>query len=150
MCNAYTHTQPFNGPLSGSTQVSRYQKGKTNLDLLKQETVSGSGISWAICNSLQTDNYASTPSHSFLQAGCPYCRPTNSVVKMLRRPFIFWLYSCKIWLLTLILDSPICTWWLVELFITKTENQPITKGSLINGRRFEQYRNIWRSIEIFE
>ena len=39
-------------------------------------------------------------------------------VKMLRRPFIFWLYSCKIRLLTLI-DSPICTWWLVELFITK-------------------------------
>jgi len=75
----HTHTQPFNGPLSGTTQVSRYQKGKTNLDLLKQETVSGSGISWAICNSLQTDNYASTPSHSFLQAGCPYCRPNNSV-----------------------------------------------------------------------
>ena len=25
-------TQPFNGPLSGTTQVSRYQKGKTNLD----------------------------------------------------------------------------------------------------------------------
>ena len=28
----YTHTHPFNGPLSGTTQVSRYQKGKTNLD----------------------------------------------------------------------------------------------------------------------
>ena len=28
----HTHTQPFNGPLSGTTQVSRYQKGKTNLD----------------------------------------------------------------------------------------------------------------------
>jgi len=27
-----THTHPFNGPLSGTTQVSRYQKGKTNLD----------------------------------------------------------------------------------------------------------------------
>jgi len=27
-----THTHPFNGPFSGSTQVSRYQKGKTNLD----------------------------------------------------------------------------------------------------------------------
>jgi len=26
----YTHT--FNGPFSGTTQVSRYQKGKTNLD----------------------------------------------------------------------------------------------------------------------
>ena len=23
---------PFNGPFSGTTQVSRYQKGKTNLD----------------------------------------------------------------------------------------------------------------------
>jgi len=23
---------PFNGPLSGTTQVSRYQKGKSNLD----------------------------------------------------------------------------------------------------------------------
>ena len=28
----HTHTQPFNGPFSGTTQVSRYQKGKTNLD----------------------------------------------------------------------------------------------------------------------
>jgi len=27
-----THTQPFNGPLSGTTRVSWYQKGKTNLD----------------------------------------------------------------------------------------------------------------------
>ena len=41
--------------LSGTTWVSRYQKGKTrkiktNLDLLEQETVSGSGICWAMCN----------------------------------------------------------------------------------------------------
>ena len=27
-----THKHPFNKPLSGTTQVSRYQKGKTNLD----------------------------------------------------------------------------------------------------------------------
>jgi len=27
----HTHTHPFKGPFSGSTQVSRYQKGKTNL-----------------------------------------------------------------------------------------------------------------------
>ena len=26
--HTHTHTHPFNGPLSGSTQVSRYQKGK--------------------------------------------------------------------------------------------------------------------------
>jgi len=31
------------------------------------------------CISLQTDNDASTPPLSFLQAGCPSCRPTNSV-----------------------------------------------------------------------
>ena len=29
--------------------------------------------------SLQTDNHASTPPLSFLQAGCPSCHPTNSV-----------------------------------------------------------------------
>ena len=57
---SHTHTQHTTVLLlvwnmSGSTRVSRYQKGKTkkvktNLDLLEQETVSGSGICWAICN----------------------------------------------------------------------------------------------------
>jgi len=32
-----------------------------------------------VCTSLQTDNHASTPPLGFLQAGCPSCRPTNSV-----------------------------------------------------------------------
>jgi len=31
-----------------TTQVCWYEKGKTNLDLLKQQTVSGSGISWVM------------------------------------------------------------------------------------------------------
>ena len=30
--HTHTHTHPFNGPLSGATLVSRYQKGKTSLD----------------------------------------------------------------------------------------------------------------------
>ena len=30
--NPHLNTHPFNGPLSGTTQVSQYQKGKTNLD----------------------------------------------------------------------------------------------------------------------
>ena len=30
--HTHTHTHSFNGPFSGTTQVSRYQKGKTNLD----------------------------------------------------------------------------------------------------------------------
>jgi len=43
----YYYYNHFMAPwtLSRTTQVSRYQKGKTNLDLLEQEIVSGSGIS---------------------------------------------------------------------------------------------------------
>jgi len=32
-----------------------------------------------VCTSLQTDNHTSTPPLTFLQAGCPSCRPTNSI-----------------------------------------------------------------------
>jgi len=32
-----------------------------------------------VCTLFQTDNHASTSPLSFLQAGCPSCRPTNSV-----------------------------------------------------------------------
>jgi len=62
--------------------VSRYQKGKTNLDLNEARD---SEWQWhqlghmQVCTSLQTDNHASTPPLSFLQAGCPSCCPTNSV-----------------------------------------------------------------------
>ena len=45
------HTHPFNGPLSRTTQVGRYQRVKPIWLLLKQETVSGNGISWAVCKS---------------------------------------------------------------------------------------------------
>ena len=50
--------------------------------LLKQETVSGSGISWAICKSAPCSRQITMPAphHSvFLQVGCPSCHPTNSV-----------------------------------------------------------------------
>jgi len=52
--------------MSGTTQVSRYQKGKTgkvktNLDLLEQEIVSGSGIYWAICNAYSLRPPARSP-----------------------------------------------------------------------------------------
>jgi len=32
-----------------------------------------------ICTLTQTHNHASTPPLSFLQAGCPSCRPANSI-----------------------------------------------------------------------
>jgi len=62
--------------------VSQYQKGKTNQDFTEARD---SEWQWhqlgrmQVCTSLQTDNQASTPLLSFLQAGCPSCRPTNSV-----------------------------------------------------------------------
>jgi len=80
--HTHTHTHTFNGPLSGTTRVSRSRKAKPIWILLKQETVSGSGISWAICKSAPCSRQINTPAphHSvFLQARCPSCRPTNSV-----------------------------------------------------------------------
>jgi len=50
----------FNGPFSGTTQVSRYQKGKTSLDFTE---VSGSGISWAICKSASRSRQINMPAH---------------------------------------------------------------------------------------
>ena len=50
--------------------------------LLKQETVSGNGISRAICKSAPCTRQITTPAphhSSFLQAGCPSCHPTNSI-----------------------------------------------------------------------
>jgi len=77
VCHCY-NAHPFNGPLSGTTTVSRYQKGKTNLDFT---VARDSEWQWhqlghmQVCTSLQTDNHASTAPISFLQARCP----TNSV-----------------------------------------------------------------------
>ena len=82
------HTHPFNGPFSGTTRVSRYQKGKTNLDFTEARD---SEWQWhqlgymQVCTSLQTVNHASTSPPSFLQTGCPSCRPTNSVKSLLEK-----------------------------------------------------------------
>ena len=78
--HTHTHTR-LTAFFSGTTQMSRYQKGKNNLDFMEQ-TVSGSGITWAICKSAPCYRQITTPAphHSvFLQAGCPSCHPTNSI-----------------------------------------------------------------------
>ena len=79
--NSHTHT--FNGPLSGTTQVSRYQKGKTNLDFTGARD---SFWQWhqlghmLVCTSLQTDSHASTSLLSFLYRpdALPAAQPTAS------------------------------------------------------------------------
>jgi len=90
-----TKTNLFNGSLSGTTRVGRYQKGTTNLDFTEARD---SEWQWhqldhmQVCISLQTDSHASTPPLSFLQAGCPSCRPTNSV-KALKAEVVEWKIS---------------------------------------------------------
>ena len=66
------HTHSFNSPFSGTTWVSQYQKGKTNLDFTETRDTEWQRHQLGhmqVCNSLQTDNHASTPPLSFLQAG---------------------------------------------------------------------------------
>ena len=80
--HTHTHTHPFNGPFSGTTQVSRYQKGKPIWMLLKQETVSASGIHWAICKSASRSKQITTlaPHHSvsYRPDALPATQPTAS------------------------------------------------------------------------
>jgi len=76
------YTLPFNGSFSRTTQVSRYQKGKTNLDFTKARD---SEWQWhqlgrmTVCTSLKSDNHASTPPLSFYAPDAlPAAQPTAS------------------------------------------------------------------------
>jgi len=78
--STHTHTHPFNGPLSGTTEVSRYQKGKTNLDFTEARD---SEWQWhqlghmQVCTSLQTNNHTSTPPLSFFTGQMPFLPPNQ-------------------------------------------------------------------------
>jgi len=101
---AYTHTQTQKhsenkmslAPSIGQVEAQKIKRTNTHACtrvrararkvkpgiLLEQQTVSGSGISWAICKSAPRSRQITTPAlhySSFLQARCPSCRPTNSV-----------------------------------------------------------------------
>jgi len=77
--------------LSRTKQVSRYQKGKTNLDFTEARD---SEWQWHqlghICKSAPLSRQITTPvphHSSFLQAGWSSCRPTNNM-KTLKANFI--------------------------------------------------------------
>jgi len=77
-----THTHPFNGPLSGTTHVSRYQKGKNQSGFYwsKRQWVAVASAGPHASLHLAPDRKpCQHPATQFLQAGCPSCRPTNSV-----------------------------------------------------------------------
>jgi len=81
--------------LSTTTRVNWHQKGKTNLNFTEARD---SEWQWhqlrhvQVCTSLQTDNHASTQPLSFLQAGCPSCRPTTSVKALMAIYILYALY----------------------------------------------------------
>jgi len=76
----HTRLHPFNGPFCGITQVSRYRKGKTNLDFTETRD---SEWQWhqlghmQVCTSLQTDNHASTSPLSFFTGRMPFLSPNQ-------------------------------------------------------------------------
>ena len=79
---AHTRMHAFNGPLSGTTRVRRYQKGKANLNFTEARD---SEWQWhqlgcmQICTSLQTDNHASNTPLSFHRPDAlPAAQPTAS------------------------------------------------------------------------
>ena len=88
----HTHTHPFNGPLSGTTQVSQYQKGKTNLYFTEARDSGwqwhqlGHNASLHLAPDRQPHQHPTTL--MFLQARCPSCRPTNSVKALKAKPTI--------------------------------------------------------------
>ena len=72
----HTHTHPFNGPFSGTTQVSRYQIGKTTLDCTEARD---SKWQWhqlghmQVCTSLLTDNHTT----QFFTGQMPFLPPNQ-------------------------------------------------------------------------
>jgi len=77
-----TYIHPLNDSLSGTTQVSQYQKGETNLDFTGARD---SEWQWhqlghmQVCTSLQADNHASTSPLSFYRPDAlPATQQTSS------------------------------------------------------------------------
>ena len=106
----HSDTHPFNGHLSGTTRVSRYQKGKTNLDFIEARD---SEWQWhqlghmQVCISFQTDNHASTPPLQFFTGQMPFLPPnkqrqsteskyTNVLIKIYKRKYLTNYFMSKI------------------------------------------------------
>jgi len=75
-----THTHRFNGPFSGTTRLSWYQKGKTNLDFT--EVRESECRQWQqlghiqVCTLLQADNHQH-PTSQFFTGRMPFLPPNQ-------------------------------------------------------------------------
>jgi len=87
------HAHTFNGPFSGTTQVSHYQKCKTNLDFTEE---TDSEWQWhqlghmQVCTSIQLYAHASSQNHTTEQqkiSVSPTFTPKNSYSGGMNRHF---------------------------------------------------------------
>ena len=100
-CSASQQQQHlFNGPLSWTNQVSRYQKGKNQSGFYwsKRQWVAVAFLGhMQICTSLQSANLASTPPLNFFTGRMPFlppnrpCQSTEGNIKALKA-----MYSARI------------------------------------------------------
>ena len=77
--HTHTHAHPFNGPFPGLPRWASLRKVKPIWILLKQETMSGSNISWAICKSAPRSRQITTPAthHSVFTGLMPFLPPNQ-------------------------------------------------------------------------
>ena len=78
--HTHTHTHTFNGLLSGTTRVSRYQKGKNNLDFTEARDSEWQWHQLTICRSAPRSRQTTTPAphHSvFYRPDMPFLPPNQ-------------------------------------------------------------------------
>jgi len=92
----HTHTQLFYGPFSGTTLVTGARRSL--LDFMVQRKIHrGSHTDHRVGrHSIRTNQCPPPPSSHFLQAGCPFCLPTNSV-KALKATSTSHQYNANLW-----------------------------------------------------
>ena len=77
--HTHTHTHPFNGPLSRITWVSRYQRGKTNLDFTEARDSEWQWHQLGMCKSAPHSRQITTPAphHSVFTGRMPFLPPNQ-------------------------------------------------------------------------
>ena len=142
-----TYIHPFNDPSSRITQVSQYQKDKTNLDFTEARD---SEWQWhqlghmQVSTSLQTDNHASTPPLSFFTGQMPFPSPNQQHqstegkwhTKQWNISYETAVFCCRCWYRFTdgrtglhALTSPL-HWWNITVQLSCLERSTIAKGSV--------------------
>ena len=83
--------QPFYGPFSGTTRVSRCRKRTSGLYSAGKISRGRHTDHPAGYHSIRTNQCPPPPSPDFVQVGCPSCCPTNSVKALKASYYIYYV-----------------------------------------------------------